>query len=502
MTMKQFAVAAVLLGLGFATADAAEAQQRKRYALFISVYGSDIWEQSGTPQDWKSRGIIDGYEILDKIVEDKLEELASMNISSASDLVGMIGEGEELYEKIVNWYIDAPAYANTELIIVGHSAGGYLARALGALIEAYGVGIASYGSERPSVTVVTLGTPHQGARLAGKSETNIQSLIDEWIDVVERPLGHAHSKVSLGARLADKAGEIEAIPEMLDTADDKMNVWTSKAGLLPLKQVFAPGGLVPEGLQRLDNPQNYLSVYGAEKSRTAVRMAGELTPEYGGYGDEDGMYETYESLRFYYDANRIAWNVTSVSSYALWGILGISKGSRAKKTANRWKEGEKKLRGVDQLWTQVIDSYATLQRTSSRRKQVCIPQSGERLRDPMTPMAVGPETLLPMCRRGQSAYEYTYYTYTSTVETKNDGVMGPQYGVWDKSQMERYDVDVTTSNRNGNLYMDDAGDDGGYNHMELRRSKRAYSKGGVFSKGDANPPVEKTERWMRERLRF
>ena len=501
MTTKQFAVAAVLLGLGFATASDAEAQQRKRYALFISGYGSAVWDESGTPKDWKRRGIVDDYEILDAVVEDKLEELARMNISSTSDLIGMIGhDGEELYEKMVNWYIHAPAYANTELVIVGHSAGGYLARALGSLIESYGADFVAYGTWRPSVTVVTLGTPHQGARLAGKSEKSIRSLMDEWIDVVERPLGHAHWTISLGARVKGKSGDIRNIPEMLDTADDQVNVWTSKAELLPLKQVFAPGGLVPKGLQRLGDPQNYLSVYGAEKSRTAVRMAGELTPEYGGYGDEVGMYNQYEELRGYYVKNRDAWNAAAAYYYATGRFW---KGPGAKKKANRWKEGERKLKAIDDLWTQVIDSYTTTRRTGYRRKQVCIPQDGGRgPLDPATPIAYRLQTRMRECARGESAYRYTPYSYTVTVETKNDGVMGPQYGVWDKAQMARYAVDVTGSSNNGNSYLSDLGDDGGYNHMELRRSKRAYSKGGVFSKGDANPPVEGVERWMKKKLKF
>ena len=246
MTTKQFAVAAVLLGLGFAAADA-EAQQRKRYALFISGYGSEFWEQSGTPQDWKRRGIVDDYAILDAIVEKKLEELKDLNISSVSDLRALVGQadGDAIRVKLTKLYINAPSHANTDLIIIGHSAGGYLARALGALIEAYGVDIASYGSERPSVSVVTFATPHQGARLGNKTGAGIRDPLVQFIDKINAPLGSPNRAVTVYLHVADAVNlvldaflgigdatfnsfRIAALPEQINTARDSLLVKTGE----------------------------------------------------------------------------------------------------------------------------------------------------------------------------------------------------------------------------------------------------------------------------------
>lgn len=47
-----------------------------------------------------------------------------------------------------------------------------------------------------------------------------------------------------------------------------------------------------------------------------------------------------------------------------------------------------------------------------------------------------------------------------------------------------------------NAYYDDVPADGGYNHFELRRHKRAYTLPGVFQAGQLAPPIRDAAIWL------
>ncbi len=85
--------------------------------------------------------------------------------------------------------------------------------------------------------------------------------------------------------------------------------------------------------------------------------------------------------------------------------------------------------------------------------------------------------------------EYRYQTYLIQLADKNDGVVNIHSALWSKNA--RFDDQ-------NNVYMKDVnittlGDDGGYNHFELRNYARDYTlkENGkvVFSKEDPNPAM-------------
>jgi hypothetical protein len=74
------------------------------------------------------------------------------------------------------------------------------------------------------------------------------------------------------------------------------------------------------------------------------------------------------------------------------------------------------------------------------------------------------------------------------IGTKNDGLLTPQSCVWDPgSPLVGYAK---------NKYYDDVPNDGGYNHFELKRYKRAYTLPGVFNVGDYAPPMREAALWI------
>jgi hypothetical protein len=77
---------------------------------------------------------------------------------------------------------------------------------------------------------------------------------------------------------------------------------------------------------------------------------------------------------------------------------------------------------------------------------------------------------------------------SSKMATKNDGLLTPESCVWDSgSPLVGYAK---------NKYYDDDPADGGYNHFELKRYKRAYTLPGVFNKGGYAPPMKDAADWI------
>ena len=71
---------------------------------------------------------------------------------------------------------------------------------------------------------------------------------------------------------------------------------------------------------------------------------------------------------------------------------------------------------------------------------------------------------------------------------KSDGVVNIHCVLW--SAEDGFDNDPNNS------YFSDLGDEGGYNHFELRNYERLYTLPGVFNKGDRNPPMEELQKWI------
>jgi hypothetical protein len=76
---------------------------------------------------------------------------------------------------------------------------------------------------------------------------------------------------------------------------------------------------------------------------------------------------------------------------------------------------------------------------------------------------------------------------------KSDGVVNIQSALW--SSDDSFDNDPNNS------YFSDLGEDGGYNHFELRNYERGYDLKRadgtyVFEKGDRNPTMEELQKWI------
>lgn len=82
---------------------------------------------------------------------------------------------------------------------------------------------------------------------------------------------------------------------------------------------------------------------------------------------------------------------------------------------------------------------------------------------------------------------------TITLPTKNDVIVQPEYATWGPGQDPNDDSGP-------NRYYDDIPADGGYNHFEIMRYKRAYTLPLVFRVGDLAPPMRDAADWIDEEV--
>ena len=85
-------------------------------------------------------------------------------------------------------------------------------------------------------------------------------------------------------------------------------------------------------------------------------------------------------------------------------------------------------------------------------------------------------------------YDVQVIQWYNKIATKNDGLLSPESCVWDPGS--------SLTDNPKNQYYDDDPADGGYNHFELKRYKRAYTLPGVFNAGDYAPPMREAARWI------
>lgn len=135
---------------------------------------------------------------------------------------------------------------------------------------------------------------------------------------------------------------------------------------------------------------------------------------------------------------------------------------------------------------EVIDSYALETRTYEIRTYVgCDDNRGDGFLLPEF-LELGPECI-------DDGWVTTSGQYTALVAQKNDALSVPHNYVLKRNDKSSY----ATATSRGNYFYSDTEARGGYNHMEIRRLRRAYNdSGNGIVKGAKAEPMEEAERWV------
>ena len=528
MYLTRFTGGSVLLGLCLLWPDAAHAQ--RRIGIFVSTHaGTEATSIQATATAWKTNGVVDEAFHLDPVTLGKqtlgeLREVAESGQSSSRALLDRVFASGSVtaqeFQRTIRPYV--PYLPETDFIVVGHSLGGYVARALGTLMQEHGVPTLEAPGFRPSVAVITLGTPHQGIRAAADLPSTFDE-IDRWVAEATPPW-RASSLATAGALITNdydfrKVGEALSIRRQLTGARSSLTDFANgiefkspyvEGRILPApiaRDLLAPDALLPRSINGLRDPAHYLSIYGTEKDFTPIRASNEAAEVLTGtLGNEKEAYDQWKLLISWYDAN--VWGFRGEAG--IWSVFAFFTGGAAAIPAaeaaywsTEWTRARNRVKNeVDNMWSRAMNSYSLTRATGYQRVQVCDDGSGGyygaldfETADPF--MDVLPK--MNVCAEGQDPYVWYPYTYVATVPTRNDGVMTPSYGTWHTSEMPDWNATAGFGNGSGNHYFTDAGQGGGYNHFEMRRATRAYTwpEEGVYI-GQPNPTVKTAEDWLNQ----
>lgn len=302
---------------------------------------------------------------------------------------------------------------------------------------------------------------------------------------------------------------LNSIPEMMDVARDSAlgyanYVLESKANELIGVQVDNENNVIEKGSvirdinsfsesNHLLHPPNYISIIGAEKDMTPLRLVDYIFTS-NERGDEYSILKEFNDFDIkYMKRNKDHWgNVAARWNACAW----ISKSCRrSRDTANRkkgyWNLARSNFHNIGTSWALLINSYK-FQRVSHRFYIPPCNDGDDRL--PGEFFRVVPFDPLE-CSSNPNGEYITEYTVVQHPD-KNDGVVNINSVLWSED-----DSFTNINNDPHNVYFTDEGDDGGYNHFELRHYFRPYdlpngSGGYVFKKNQITPSMIYIRSWI------
>ena len=458
-------------------------------------------EVSGVPQAWSTGqdAILDeyvalGYETEDLLTEQDLELLLGKFISE------MLGDEIKpgIYERS----------RNDNWIIISHSLGGLVARDLYPKLKQAGFNI---------VAVVSVGGPSQGTLATNPDQSSIDNRLTIMRNKIDAALKKEISTVGSALKYldwmkgTDISATIDSIPSFITTARDSALGYTNEIVEHNVHKQIGPKG---EVIQRINaypknnvalHPPNYLSVIGAEKNKTPIRIAGQIFDGDPMLKDEVKMTKQFSDLRTKYfqlheDLYHISFNYhysrnltcrAGLRWFDLWNKCQPHEDAfkRERRYRELWKTAKQELDQIDNIWSTIINSNRIITVDMLHYIPPCEDVSGPGAIPIMLEVAMLPNG--EECSTNQNG-EYAYRPTSIPIPDKNDGVVTTSSVLWDKSH---------SFNDDYNIYNSDEPHDGGYNHFELRNLERAYdlddngSEEG-FSKGDLNPAMNDVKAWL------
>jgi hypothetical protein len=483
----------------------------EKYVIFISGYGGNYWTNSGLPDEWKS--LVPTGNVL--ILDDALVDLPNEIQGAYYDILA----GREnartwftdflkrsLRTKMINLF---GGDSDVEVILVGHSLGGYAARFLEDTINQF-----QFPSPIQNVKVIgvlTVATPHQGLRVTELSVgartgfKNVEAPINEFKDKVRAPLYPVYDNGWISWAVNNFAGSatiqtLNDLPNIIEESYDELikqpfvGVSIDVPGFANL-ELYAQGffkenGIIPNLNNGISSNTPQRSVFGVEKASTVVRAADEVL----GNGQEKETVDNVSSLRRYYKAQEDAWWIEhEIEYYSTRHYIGAAR-RRAnarkdeyKRRSRLWRDGRYAIEGIDRTWTDAIDAKRLETYTYTVEVYVGC-DNDTRISFPSNfPEPVG----------GPGCLDDGWVTETrqssSIVPQKNDAVSIPHFYTLKKADMDRY----ASTTQSGNFFYSDTEARGGYNHMEIRRLRRAYNdSGNGIVKGEKARPMREAEDWI------
>jgi len=471
-------------------------------ALFIHGFGSSVssWIEKGTPEELLDATAIDdtvffGYKFQN--IEEGLTPQQQFDIILAN-----------LHSTVQDHNSDGDKW-----IIIGHSLGGLLARIAEPTLLANGINI---------VSILTIGSPHQGAPAVNVTTNNAQGILNEWhAQAVDGPdygisgatmlyMGYvAIIFPPLAALLADEIFTLVQLPTYLEAMKVEAEEWINLATISGGEQSLAPYSEFILGLNSVETTANYRSIIGAERSPTIVRFGSEVSDFFEGATEYQSV-AAYDGIISWYGANVSGyetaenWAELWCFFHDTWAEFGTcDQIESAIEGQMRWENGQVAWQNIDDTWSQAIAcgqvySYNDVQiwHPGFWDCTVAPPPNPNDVRDG----AFNFEVLFDVppydpddCVWIGGHWEiHTVAVYSSE---KNDGLIQPNMALWKPSDTWTPE-DLDNMRGQENYYYSDTEQNGGWNHSEMMRYTRIYDETSVDDLGEAETPLKRNEGWI------
>jgi pimeloyl-ACP methyl ester carboxylesterase len=523
---------------------------------------AERWFASGTPQELVSTGQIDGYIFLEYCTNDKKTEYVSTwggansvwttNISYGQNSIlygtqnvltrlsqnmadfkfngyqGALPQSSYIpgrkqfradMETAIHSQLNGQHFGkDAEWILVGHSLGGIVSRALEKHIK-------SNQHLFPNMNVkgvIAVDSPLQGSLGslasygAGPGLVDIKPTLDTALDDITAGPKSNLGMIAIG-NVAETLFTINSIYKLLfnQPIASGLDKAEAAAHLNPVafndiaisnrsRDFLSPSGTIIQHINQGVQPANRLSIQTPERSGLSARIASagvstntstvacgtlEQGDELKALNAQNCLYGIYKSFRTVTEASRDFLSLTPL--YQINPIYHYYNNQ-----AIQWGKGERRVRNLDPLHTTLINAYDIVQRQVSYQTMVCWKPVSAWEEAKQKSSGNGFDTRdflqsdLAPCAAGQEPYQMTTITTYLQIPAKNDAVLTTPSMRWSQN-------DPKESSNSFNEYFPEEQQGYGFNHAEVIFAKRRYSYPEEnFYKGDKTPIFDRIERYI------
>lgn len=444
-----------------------QAPQKK--VLFVHGFesSSQSWIQKQTPDDFLSppdepnNPIVDACYYLDY-------NLNTGFTSIINDLVDVIDDNNN---------------PGDEWVIVGHSLGGLLSRMALPCLAAYNI-----------KSVVTIGTPFQGAPAATVDENDAQQIVDTYRDMMTAGLNFGvHPLVWFVAGMTNWESFQQAleIPEFIQHGKNKADYYIGRAQEFSAADLLGPNGTI---IQQVNNapPTDipHRSIIGSERSPTIIRWLSEFDDLIPPGSDELDLLDYGANIQNWYSINLNAWDYQAefFGNLCWWNLGGCGLASEGRHGRREWYKGFIAWNNIDLSWSDAIGGNSDVM----LREEIVHHPGGWTCADIFSGEYMGGaifreirngthDFTVDLYDPGQGGNENCFYVdpwdetirYWVHTGTKNDGLIQPKMERWEENDIWE-PANPDQMHPDNNYYYRDVDQDGGWNHSEMMRYTRIY----------------------------
>lgn len=491
-------------------------QAQKKIGVFIHGFqgGKEKWvETSLAPQNMiGSDGVLDGYVALDYETldlksqnQDVLFQKLRSQIRNNTCVFDPSYLGNDSNCRPETQTIHINESNSNNYIFFGHSLGGLVARTLYREFKTY--------TNMNIVGVINIGGPVQGSGAVEVERSRMDYIFglmeDRFDDAwdVRSPVIDAFVLRWAGSNTITRLDSVpEYLVEVRDSALGYVDhiIETNAADLIGRNgHIIGLININRDKNNLNEHPENYLSIIGAEKELIPIRIAGHIYSDSEEIQSEQNSISKYNSFLNYFNVHITAYNaeyqlqrVLYINCLLTFGFLNDAscreirdRRDRAEEKREIWEDAKIEAESIDAYWGELIDSYWLEPFTYQEYIPPC-PDNGGEIPGPILDLQIPNESTCSSNPNGEWVTRTAYIKHAD----KSDGVVNTESVLW--SAGDSFDD-------SHNEYFADTGEDGGYNHFELRNYERGYdlerSNGTyVFRKGQIAPQFEFMREWVND----